>query len=50
MISDNGSAAHRASVGDLLIIASFAKAHEKDVATHESQLIFVDEHNGRVLN
>jgi aspartate 1-decarboxylase len=28
MISVNGSAARRASVGDLLIIASFAQVHE----------------------
>jgi aspartate 1-decarboxylase len=34
MISVNGSAARRASVGDLLIIASFAQVHEDQVATH----------------
>ncbi len=48
MISVNGSAARRASVGDLLIIASFAQVHEKDVAAHEPQLVFVDEHNQQV--
>ena len=48
MISVNGSAARRASLGDLLIIASFAQVHEKDVATHEPQLVFVDEHNRQV--
>jgi aspartate 1-decarboxylase len=32
MISVNGSAARRASVGDLLIIASFAQVTEADVA------------------
>jgi aspartate 1-decarboxylase len=48
MISVNGSAARRASVGDLLIIASFAQVHEKDVATHEPQLVFVDENNKQV--
>ena len=45
MISVNGSAARRAAVGDLLIIASFAQVHEKDLATHKPQLVFVDEHN-----
>jgi aspartate 1-decarboxylase len=45
MISVNGSAARRASVGDLLIIAAFAQVHEKDVAGHAPQLVFVDEHN-----
>lgn len=48
MISVNGSAARRASVGDLLIIASFAQVDDKDVATHEPQLVFVDEHNKQV--
>ncbi len=48
MISVNGSAARRASVGDLLIIASFAQVHEKDVASHEPQLVFVDEKNQQV--
>jgi aspartate 1-decarboxylase len=43
MISVNGSAARRASVGDLLIIASFAQVHEDQVAGHEPQLVFVDE-------
>ena len=33
MISVNGSAAGRASVGDLLIIASFAQGHETEVPT-----------------
>ena len=45
MISVNGSAARRASVGDLLVIAAFAQVHEKDVATYEPQLVFVDGHN-----
>ncbi len=45
MISINGSAARRASVGDLVIIASFAQVHEDQVAGHEPLLVFVDEHN-----
>ena len=45
MISVNGSAARRASVGDLLIIASFAQVHEDQIATHKPQLVFVDAHN-----
>jgi Aspartate decarboxylase len=39
MISVKGSAARRASVGDLLIIASFAQVAEADVAKHEPQLV-----------
>ncbi len=45
MISVNGSAARRASVGDLIIIAAFAQVHEDQVAAHQPQLVFVDEHN-----
>lgn len=45
MISVNGSAARRACVGDLLIIAAFAQVHEKDVPGFRPQLVFVDERN-----
>ncbi len=45
MISVNGSAARRAAVGDLLIIAAFAQVPEDKVATHEPQLVFVDDRN-----
>ena len=45
MVSVNGSAARRAAVGDLIIIASFAQVHEDQVATHKPQLVFVDEAN-----
>src|SRR5207244_1134407 len=45
MISVNGSAARRAAVGDLIIIASFAQVHEDQVAGHKPQLVFVDEAN-----
>ncbi|MBA4255758.1 MAG: aspartate 1-decarboxylase [Polaromonas sp.] len=45
MISVNGSAARRASAGDLIIIAAFAQVHEDQVASHQPQLVFVDEHN-----
>ena len=45
MISVNGSAARRAAVGDLLIIAAFAQVHEDQVPAHEPQLVFVNEQN-----
>ncbi|WP_404301933.1 aspartate 1-decarboxylase [Alicycliphilus denitrificans] len=45
MISVNGSAARRACVGDLLIIAAFAQVHEDQVAKHQPQLVFVGERN-----
>ena len=45
MISVNGSAARRASTGDLIIIAAFAQVHEDNVATHQPKLVFVNEKN-----
>lgn len=48
MVSVNGSAARRASVGDLLIIAAFAQVPESQVATHRPQLVFVDAANRQV--
>lgn len=48
MISINGSAARRAAVGDLVIIASFAQVHEDQAAAHQPKLVFVDEANRQV--
>ena len=45
MISVNGSAARRASAGDLIIIAAFAQVHEDNVALHQPKLVFVNEKN-----
>jgi aspartate 1-decarboxylase len=45
MISVNGSAARRASAGDLIIIAAFAQVHEDNVAAHQPRLVFVNEKN-----
>ncbi len=45
MISVNGSAARRASAGDLIIIAAFAQVHEENVVGHEPKLVFVNEKN-----
>jgi aspartate 1-decarboxylase len=45
MISVNGSAARRAAIGDLIIIAAFAQVHEEQVAAHRPRLVFVDEAN-----
>jgi aspartate 1-decarboxylase len=45
MISVNGSAARRAGVGDLIIIAAFAQVAEEKVPSHKPQLVFVDEAN-----
>jgi aspartate 1-decarboxylase len=46
MISLNGSAARRAQLGDLVIIAAFAIVDEADrAAGWEPKLVFVDERN-----
>ena len=45
IISVNGSAARRAAVGDLVIIAAFAQVHENEVKGFKPQLVFVDPDN-----
>ncbi len=48
MISVNGSAARRAAVGDLLIIAAFAQVSESEVPSHKPKLVFVNDRNQQV--
>jgi aspartate 1-decarboxylase len=45
IISLNGSAARRASVGDLVIIAAFGLVPEDQVAGHKPKLVFVEDAN-----
>jgi aspartate 1-decarboxylase len=45
IISLNGSAARRASVGDLVIIAAFGLVPEDQVAGYQPKLVFVDDAN-----
>ena len=45
IISLNGSAARRASVGDVVIIAAFAQVHEDQIGQHQPRLVFMDEQN-----
>ena len=45
IISVNGSAARRAAVGDLIIIAAFAQVAEAQVSGFEPKLVFVDGNN-----
>jgi aspartate 1-decarboxylase len=45
IISVNGSAARRAAVGDLVIIATFAQIDDKDIAGFAPQLVFVNPDN-----
>ena len=45
IISVNGSAAHRAQPGDIVIIAAFVSLNEAEAAQHKPQLVYVDAHN-----
>ena len=45
IISVNGSAARRAAVGDLVIIAAFAQLDDKDIAGFAPKLVFVNPDN-----
>jgi aspartate 1-decarboxylase len=45
VISVNGAAAHKASPGDILIIASYAMYSELELQKFHPQLVYVDEHN-----
>lgn len=44
-IGINGAAAHRASPGDLVIIACYADYDESELEGHAPRLVFVDEKN-----
>ena len=48
MISVNGSAARRAAVGDLIIIAAFAQVHVDQTPQHKPELVFVNEQKVQV--
>jgi aspartate 1-decarboxylase len=45
IISVNGAAAHRAQVGDIVIIAAFGTYTEAEAEQHQPQLVYVDRHN-----
>ena len=45
IISVNGSAARRASTGDLVIIAAFAQVDEKEIVGFAPKLVFVNPDN-----
>lgn len=44
----NGAAAHKASTGDIVIIASYAAYQEDVVRGHKPYLVFVDEKNRQI--
>lgn len=41
----NGAAAHKASRGDIVILASYAEYDEAEVERHRARLVYVDENN-----
>jgi aspartate 1-decarboxylase len=41
----NGAAAHKADVGDILIIASYAMLDENEISGHKPNLCYVNEKN-----
>ena len=45
IISINGAAAHKASPGDIIIIASYAIYHEIELEKFNPQLVYVDDNN-----
>jgi aspartate 1-decarboxylase len=45
IISVNGAAAHKASPGDLVIIAAYGECEEKELALHKPRLVYVDAQN-----
>jgi aspartate 1-decarboxylase len=45
IVSLNGSAARRASVGDLVIIAAFGMVTDEQIEAHRPRLVFVDAKN-----
>ena len=48
IISVNGAAAHKANVGDILIIASYALLDEKEISEHKPSLCYVDNNNNLI--
>jgi aspartate 1-decarboxylase len=45
IISINGAAAHKASPGDVIIIAAFVGLSQQELATYKPTLIYLDEKN-----
>ncbi|MBI5937599.1 MAG: aspartate 1-decarboxylase [Betaproteobacteria bacterium] len=45
MISVNGAAAHKAAVGDVLIIATYAVYNEIELTRYQPKLVYVDADN-----
>jgi len=44
-ISMNGSAAHHAKPGDIVIICAYAQMNAAEAVNHKPHLVYLDEHN-----
>lgn len=45
VISVNGAAAHKAAVGDRVIICAYGSFSEAELLNHKPKLVYLDEHN-----
>ena len=45
IISVNGAVAHKASVGDRVIICAYGSYTEAEMLNHKPKLVYLDEHN-----
>lgn len=45
VISVNGAAAHKAAVGDRVIICAYSSYSEAELLNHKPKLVYLDEHN-----
>jgi aspartate 1-decarboxylase len=45
IISVNGAAAHKAAVGDRVIICAYASYNEVELLNHKPKLLYLNEHN-----
>ena len=44
-ISVNGAAAHKVSLGDILIICTYTSLEDAEIASHKPTLVYFDKHN-----
>ncbi len=45
IISINGAAAHKANVGDIVIIATYIGLNQQELANHKPKLVYLNESN-----
>lgn len=45
IVSVNGAAAHKAAVGDIVILCAYAELEERELATFQPRLVYVNERN-----